>query len=331
MVSGPVLPDWLTYDEKDTEAHRRAVTDVARRRGHLATTAAPVQEPPGVQAGTPAPQGGKPGGGELLSFREWAEINAPGLIGRLFVPRAELEAAKNAFATYVAIERRRSDTRLEEGHLQARQTDAQTRQAKASQRTPQTALDEAAAAAAWQQHPQDPLAARRAYRAGSAAKPPTLTQDAEQAARTQHPDDPLGALGAVAAAKRPPSSATTQPLIPSRSIGESLAGVPGAESMGILSQVDEDPIGGWLKLRAFAETNQAAWNDTQRKQVERVIDEKRPSLAQINEAWESGYFGKGVQAQAQYVAVVNAALSPEEVSRLEHLGRSQRMGTLRRK
>lgn len=321
-MPGPVYPDWLTYKSEDTEAQRSAVTDVARRRGRMATTLTPVVESPSQAAGPAAPAetaGEQP----LQSFREWVVINASHLIGRRFVPRGQLQAAKDAYAQYVALHGQRGKQRMAGEKLEIRRAESQAR-LKGKPPTPQAELDAAAARAAASQNPTDPLAARRAYRAGAPPAPPTLTQDAETAARGRHPGDPLGALGAVAAAKRPTTQKEPTPLIPSGQIGETFAGVAGAPELGLLSGIQEDPIGGWLKAKAYLDGTTSAMSPTQRKQVQQIIDDTRPSFAQIMKAWEDGYFGKGVEAQAQFVAVMRAALSPDEVQRLEHMGRRQR-------
>jgi hypothetical protein len=349
-----VYPEWLTFKPEDTEARRRAVTDVARRRGRIAATAQTVKNPPAQQQAPAAVAAGPPA---LLGFREWAERNAPDLIGRRFVPRARLQAAKDAYARYVAVEKERQSQRVEaaeaaetlrrtkvsedlaeraavvaEGHLTERRGQRRDRVRRdMAPPTPEEALNQAAAQAASQAHPQDPLAARRAYRAPGKSAPTArdaMDEAAAQAATRAHPQDPLAARRAY---RGTGAGKGGEPLVSTSSIGERLAGDPGASLTGFLEQITADPIGGWLELKAWSDEQGSAWTSEQREQVGAVLDAHRPTLAQINEAWEGGYFlvegALGIDDEAasrsRYVAAIKAILKPEELQRLQHLGRSR--------
>jgi len=406
-MAGPVLPDWLTYSERDSEARRRAATDVARRQARLqlpwrrqpanavrvdlkgvklgkkkepkqrsrrpwmeqpkdpvrvhlddgrsertedaaakavakkpedrsqpdrladlhakvdahtggkpvaskptgpsqqelladlhskvtgGVTPTPPRETlhlpprmPALGAGGPGPSETKPPvreitGGQLMDFRQWAEVNAPELIGRRFVPRQRLDAAKEAYARYIALEKERRGAALDERAMGIKEGKAQ----------------------------------------------PSLSDQAEAAAMAKHPGDPLAATKALAEAKRAGTGKGEKGLVADSMIGKALMGDPAypEDAPGVLAEITADPIEGFMKAQAWFEEQSPAWTPKQREQVTAALDGRRPTLQDINKAWAEGYFGDNpTEAKARYVAAINAILRPMEVDRLRHMGRSMR-------
>jgi hypothetical protein len=143
-------------------------------------------------------------------------MNTPDLIGRKFVPRQRLEAAKNGYARYVMITKQRREAGLAERGMVVRESSAKAREREGSARSADyerranapPSLQQRAEDAASKKFPEDPMGALGAISAAKRppAAPPSLQDRANAAASAKFPDDPMGALGAVSAAKRPPAA-----------------------------------------------------------------------------------------------------------------------------
>ena len=109
---------------------------------------------------------------------------------------------------------------------------------------------------------------------------------------------------------------------PSRQLYETLHGIAGVPGLGLVAEIDREPVAGWLRAYEWS----IMQDDDARRHVERVLEAKKPTPQQVIEAHEEGKITRD-----EKVEMLQLLLSPEEQEQLRQraTGTNPRNGATR--